>query len=67
MLDLRDGPPVYIAGTARTPIGKFGGALAALSAPDLGALAVRAALERAGVPASSVNENSDNAGTTPPL
>jgi acetyl-CoA C-acetyltransferase len=38
---------VYIVGTARTPIGKFGGALADFTAPDLGVIAVRAALERA--------------------
>ena len=34
---------------ARTPIGKFGGALASFPAAQLGALAIRAALERAGV------------------
>src|SRR6266550_4672176 len=39
---------VIVAG-ARTPIGKFRGTLADLSAVDLGAIAVRAALERAGV------------------
>ena len=38
---------VYIASAVRTPIGKFGGGLADLSAPDLGVIAVRAALERA--------------------
>ena len=38
---------VYIVGAARTPIGKFGGALADFTAPDLGLIAVRAALERA--------------------
>jgi acetyl-CoA C-acetyltransferase len=40
---------VVLAGSARTPIGNFGGALAASSAAELGALAARAALERAGV------------------
>jgi acetyl-CoA C-acetyltransferase len=39
--------PVYIVSAARTPIGKFGGMLADFTAPDLGVLAVRAALERA--------------------
>ncbi len=39
----------YIVAGARTPIGKLGGALAALSAADLGGLAIKAALERAGV------------------
>jgi acetyl-CoA C-acetyltransferase len=39
--------PVYIIGAVRTPIGKFGGALAEFTAPDLGVIAVRAAIERA--------------------
>ncbi|HTU34792.1 MAG TPA: thiolase family protein [Candidatus Acidoferrum sp.] len=39
--------PVYIVSAARTPIGKFGGMLADFSAPDLGVITVRAALERA--------------------
>jgi acetyl-CoA C-acetyltransferase len=47
--------PVLVA-AARTPIGKFLGALAPLGAPDLGAAAIRAALERAGVPADEVQE-----------
>ncbi len=38
---------VYIVSAVRTPIGKFGGGLAEFTAPDLGVLAVRAALERA--------------------
>ncbi len=40
---------VYIVSAARTPIGKFGGALKDLSPVELGAHAMRAALERAGV------------------
>src|SRR5215207_4809434 len=47
--------PVIVA-AARTPIGKFLGALAPLSAPELGAVAIRAALERSGVPATDVQE-----------
>ena len=39
----------YIVATARTPIGKFGGALKDLSPADLGAHAMKAALARAGV------------------
>jgi len=39
----------YIVAGARTPIGKMSGALAAFSAADLGGLAIKAALERAGV------------------
>ena len=38
---------VYIVSAVRTPIGKFGGMLAELTQPDLGTIAVRAALERA--------------------
>src|SRR5437763_13587179 len=40
---------VVIVGAARTPIGAFQGALASLRAPRLGAVAIKAALERAGV------------------
>jgi acetyl-CoA C-acetyltransferase len=47
--------PVIVA-AARTPIGKFLGSLSSLSAPDLGAVAIRAALERSGVPADEVQE-----------
>ncbi len=45
-----------ILSSARTPIGSFGGALSTLSAPELGAVAIRGALERAGVEPSSVEE-----------
>ena len=45
-----------IVGAARTPIGKYLGALASLTAPDLGAVAIKAALARSGVPASAVQE-----------
>src|ERR1700691_4689378 len=38
---------VYIVSAVRTPIGKFGGMLAEFTQPDLGTIAVRAALERA--------------------
>ena len=38
---------VYIVSAVRTPIGKLGGALADFTAPDLGVIAVRAALQRA--------------------
>jgi acetyl-CoA C-acetyltransferase len=46
----------YLVSTARTPIGGFQGALAGLTAPALGAAAVRAAVERAGVPADAVEQ-----------
>jgi acetyl-CoA C-acetyltransferase len=48
--------PIVIAGFARTPMGNFQGSLARLTAPELGAAAIRAALERAGVPAGDVDE-----------
>jgi acetyl-CoA C-acetyltransferase len=50
------GSPVYIASAARTPIGSFLGALSSLSAPELGAVAIKAALERAGLAAEAVDE-----------
>jgi acetyl-CoA C-acetyltransferase len=47
---------VAIVGAARTPIGSFLGELSAVSAPKLGSTAIRAALERAGLPADAVGE-----------
>lgn len=46
---------VVVAGAARTPIGKFGGALAGLTAADLGATAAAEALRRAAIPPSEVD------------
>ena len=43
--------PIVIVGAARTPMGGFLGDFAALSASDLGAVAIRAAVERAGIDA----------------
>ena len=40
---------VYLVSAARTPIGKFGGALARVPATELGGVAIRAAVERAGL------------------
>ncbi|KRN44715.1 acetyl-CoA acetyltransferase [Limosilactobacillus ingluviei] len=45
-----------IVGAARTPIGKLGGALATLSAVELGTIAIQAALRRAQVAVNQVNE-----------
>ncbi|HEY7831724.1 MAG TPA: acetyl-CoA C-acetyltransferase [Solirubrobacteraceae bacterium] len=42
-------PKTVILGTARTPIGKMGGALSTLDATELGGIAIQAALERSGV------------------
>ena len=41
---------VYLVSAARTPIGKFGGALSGTPAVELGGVAIRAAVERAGLP-----------------
>ncbi len=48
--------PIVIVGAARTPMGAFQGDFSSLSAHDLGAVAIRAAIERAGIPPESVNE-----------
>ncbi len=48
--------PVYIVSAARTPIGAFAGALSSLRAPELGAIAIRGALKRAGLSADAVQE-----------
>lgn len=45
-----------IVSAVRTPIGSFGGSLSALSATELGALAVKAALQKAGIEATQVQE-----------
>lgn len=50
----RDG--VVIVGIARTPIGALQGALASFSAPEIGGRAIRAAVERAGLPAEAIGE-----------
>ena len=46
----------YIVSAMRTPMGKFGGSLKDFAAADLGVIAARAALERAGVEAGQVDE-----------
>jgi acetyl-CoA C-acetyltransferase len=48
--------PVVICSFARTPMGGFQGALSAVKATDLGAAAVKAAVERAGIPAEKVDQ-----------
>lgn len=47
---------VFIVGAARTPIGCFQGALASVTAPKLGATAIKAAMERAGVKPDQIDE-----------
>ena len=48
--------PIVIVGAARTPMGAFQGELSALTASDLGAAAIKAALERAGVEPRAVQD-----------
>ncbi|MBW4564745.1 MAG: thiolase family protein [Mojavia pulchra JT2-VF2] len=45
----------YIVSAIRTPLGRFGGALANFSPVDLGAIAMQAALEKAGVPKEAID------------
>lgn len=47
---------VYIVAAARTPMGSFLGALSSVPAPQLGAAAIRGAIERAGLPTEAVDE-----------
>ncbi len=47
----------YILSAVRTPIGKFGGSLASLTAADMGAVAAKAAMERAGIQPDQVEES----------
>jgi len=51
-----DLPEVVIVGAARTPIGRYGGALRNVHPAELGAVAARAALERAGIAADRVDD-----------
>ena len=47
---------VYIVAAVRTPMGSFGGMLKDLSATQLGAIAIKGALEKAGLPADKVDD-----------
>ncbi|KAM0246291.1 hypothetical protein ACHAQJ_010277 [Trichoderma viride] len=49
-------PPVYIVSAARTPVGSFLGSLSSLSATQLGAAAIKGAVERSGVKPEDVEE-----------
>ena len=48
--------PVLLKGGARTPIGRFLGGLSRFSAPELGAIAIRAAVERSGIDVTDVED-----------
>jgi acetyl-CoA C-acetyltransferase len=47
---------VYIVSAMRTPMGTFGGSLSSLSATQLGAVAIKSAIEKAGISPNEVNE-----------
>ena len=47
---------VYILSAVRTPIGKFGGAMVSLTAADMGVVAAKAAIDRAGIQPTQVEE-----------
>jgi len=49
-------PDPVICSIARTPIGRFGGAFSSLTAMDLGARAIEAAVDRSGLPAEHIDE-----------
>ena len=48
--------PVVIVSVARTPMGSFNGELKKLKAPELGSVAIRAAVERSGIPSEEIEE-----------
>ena len=56
MADAAAHDPIVIAGYARTPMGGFQGALGPVKATDLGAVAVRAAVDRAGVEPQDIDQ-----------
>jgi len=47
---------VYIISASRTPIGSFGGSLSTISATELGSIAIKGAMEKAGVEVNEVSE-----------
>jgi len=50
------GKEVYIVSAVRTPLGSFGGSLSSLSATELGAIAIKGAVEKAGIAFDAVEE-----------
>lgn len=56
MEDILAKADVYIVSAVRTPIGKFGGSLASLTSADMGEVAARAAIERAGVSPDQIEQ-----------
>ena len=56
MEDFKMAKKVVLAGACRTAVGKMGGVLSTVPAVDLGAIVIKEALNRAGVPADQVDE-----------
>jgi acetyl-CoA C-acetyltransferase len=60
---------IYLIAALRTPIGKFGGSLASLTAPQLGVASAKATLERSGIDPTAIDEvifgNARQAGVGP--
>src|SRR2546422_4169003 len=48
--------PVYLAGAVRTPIGRFGGSLASLTAADLGVVVAKESLRRANIRPDQIDD-----------
>src|SRR5216684_894324 len=61
--------PIYLVAALRTPIGKFGGGLASLTAPDLGVASAKATIVRSGIDPNAIDEvifgNARQAGVGP--
>src|SRR5260221_13867990 len=49
--------PIYLVAALRTPIGKFGGGLASLTAPDLGVASAKATIARSGIDPNAIDED----------
>jgi len=47
---------IYLIAALRTPIGKFGGALASMTMPQLGVASAKATIERSGVDPNAIDE-----------
>jgi len=56
---------IYLVSAARTPIGKFGGAMSAVPAVELGGVAIRAAMERSGLPPETVKKSVEKSSQNP--
>jgi acetyl-CoA acetyltransferase len=50
------GPRAVVLSAVRTPVGRYGGALAGVRPDDLAAVAIRAAVERAGVDGEQIDD-----------